>query len=65
MLKPSTEKDEMIELLGSFVLPEKKDFEFGASYGLILFTFLTLEDLLKVRQLEYDGYIGIRFMNNI
>jgi hypothetical protein len=26
---------QVLELLSSFVLPEKKDFEFGASYGLV------------------------------
>ncbi len=34
-IKESKEKREMIQLLDSFVLPEKKDFEFGASYGLV------------------------------
>ena len=31
----SPEKTEMSTLLASFVLPNKQDFEFGASYGLI------------------------------
>jgi hypothetical protein len=50
MLKPSTEKEEMIELLGSFVLPEKKDFEFGASYGLILLQDFHLFDIRRLAQ---------------
>jgi hypothetical protein len=35
ILKDSPEKASMLKLLSTFVLPEKKDFEFGASYGLV------------------------------
>jgi hypothetical protein len=34
-LKDNDQKTEMLQLLSSFALPEKQDFEFGASYGLI------------------------------
>jgi len=40
----------MIELLASFVLPEKKDFEFGASYGLILLQDFHQFDIKRLAQ---------------
>ncbi len=36
ILKPSDQKSAMIHLLESFILPDNQDFEFGASYGLIV-----------------------------
>ena len=35
MIKDDEQKTKLMSLLTSFVLPNKQDFEFGASYGLI------------------------------
>ena len=50
----------MIELLSAFVLPEKKDFEFGASYGLITFQdFHTMDAKLMAKGRPMAVYLQL------
>jgi hypothetical protein len=57
-LKDNDQKTEMLQLLSSFALPEKQDFEFGASYGLIT---LQLYNNFNIKKLAKGKILTVEF----